>query len=239
MNPALSAFCVRSLCREYGLAFLARVIFAHPMATARGIARYSHGPASAPPPWRGGEGSLVGIGFCLKPLLPACPSGRSNHRCAWFDDTGRPLAAPCRDCLVRAMGRRALASRSAVYIMTSARDILHDVLLPAVARGRFRSAVLVMCRYSFEPMRLALAMCGIEARLFPFLQGDCRDYATWRRADTGDKPEQTALDAGTLAELTGTLAGGAQGTSALRFERAGNIYQARSSEIPTAGQQLE
>ncbi|MBI4876062.1 MAG: hypothetical protein HY822_15605 [Acidobacteria bacterium] len=227
MNLNLLAFCFRSLYREYGSAFVLRVILAHPVATVRGIARYARGGTSAPAPWQGGEGSLVGIGFCLKPVTPACPAGRPNHRCQVFEVGFGEHPAPCRDCLVRAIGRQALAAGSAVYVMTSARDVLRDVLLPTLRRRRFRGAVLTLCRYSFEPMRLALAICGIEARLVPFMHGDCRDYPAWRRADTGHKPEQTLLGETGLADLTGTLSAAAQDTPARRFQRAGNIYEPR------------
>ena len=74
MNLSLLAFCFRSLYREYGAEFLTRVIFAHPVAAARGIGRYTRGWTSTPAHWPGGAGSLVGIGFCLKPLTPACPT---------------------------------------------------------------------------------------------------------------------------------------------------------------------
>jgi hypothetical protein len=227
VNVSLLAFCLRSLYREYGAAFLARVVFAHPVAAVRGMVRYWRGWSLAPDPWPGGDGSLVGIGFCMKPLSPACPSGRPNHRCRFFDDEPGGMAPVCRDCLVRITGKQALASGSAFYVMTSARDILHDVLLPALLRGQIRHAVLVMCRYSFEPMRLALAICGIKALLFPFLHGDCRDYATWRRADVGDKLEQTLIDESSLAELMGTLSAAALPPPAMRFERVGNIYEPR------------
>lgn len=225
MNLGLAAFCFRSLCREYGSGFLVHVVLAHPLAAVQGMARHAAGRASTLVRWQGGEGSLVGIGYCLKPLTPACPAGRANHRCLVFEgefDQGSP---PCRDCLVRAIGQQALAAGSTVYVMTSARDILSDVLLPALSLRRFSSALLTMCRYSFEPMLLALAICRIEARLIPFLHGDCRDYAAWRRADTGDKPEQTLLDEAVLRELTSTLAGAGQENPATGFRKAGNLYE--------------
>lgn len=230
MNLSLLAFCLRSLYREYGTAFLLRAILPHPVAALQGIARYSRGRTSAPAPWLGGEASLVGLGFCLKPLTPACPAGRANHRGQVFEMGSEEDSVPCRHCLIRAIGQQALASVSAVYIMTSARDILHDVLLPALRRRRFRRALLAMCRYSFEPMRLALAICGIEARLVPFRHGDCRDYSTWRRADTGDKPEQTILDDTGFRDLTSTLSDAAQVTPARGFQRVGNIYEPRWAE---------
>jgi hypothetical protein len=223
---SLLAFCFRSLYREYGWAFLARVIFAHPVATVQGIARYRRGRTSTPAQWQGGDGSLIGLGFCLKPLSVACPAGRANHRCQAFEAGFGEDSAPCRDCLIRAIGQQALASGSAVYIMTSAHDILHDVLLPTLRRRRFRRAVMTICRFSFEPMRLALSICGIEARLVPFLHGDCRDYSSWRRADIGDKPEQTLLDETSLRDLISTPSA-AQGTFAQRFHRVGNIYEPR------------
>lgn len=232
MNLNLLAFCFRSLYREYGSAFLVRVILAHPVATVRGIARYTRGRSSTPAHWQGGEGSLVGIGFCLKPLASACPAGRANHRCQVCEVGFGEDSVPCRDCLIRAISQQALACGSAVYVMTSAHDVLHDVLLPALRRRRFRSAVLTLCRYSFEPMSLALAVCGIEARLVPFLHGDCRDYSAWRRADTGDKPEQTLLDEASLTDLTNTLSNAAQDTAARRFQRVGNIYEPRRVSRP-------
>jgi hypothetical protein len=72
-NLGLLLFCFRSLYREYGSAFLVRVILAHPVATLRGIARYTRERASTPAIWRGGAASLVGIGFCLKPVTPGRP----------------------------------------------------------------------------------------------------------------------------------------------------------------------
>jgi hypothetical protein len=225
VNLSLWAFCFRSLYRQYGSEFLVRVVLAHPLATARGIALYLRGEPPAPPQWQGGEGSLVGLGFCLKPLAPACPSGRANHRCAAMEGAADEAGAPCRDCLILALARQALAAGSAVYVMTSARDILHDVLLPALQRRRFRRAVLAMCRYSFEPMRLALAICAIEARLFPFVHGDCRDYAAWRRADLGEKPEQTLLDEGNLRELAALLSGAAGEADSAALPRIGNVYE--------------
>jgi hypothetical protein len=227
MSLRLLAFCFRSLYREYGSEFLLRVILPHPFATVRGILRYRRGWNLSSARWQGGVGSLVGVGFCLKPLSPACPSGRANHRCQDFEGGSVAGSAPCRDCVIRAIGRQALASGSAVYVMTSAHDILHDLLLPGLLRRRYRSAVLAMCRYSFEPMRLALAICGIEACLVPFLHGDCRDFSAWRRADSGDKPEQTLFDEVCVRDLINTLAGAAQVAPAREFRRVGNIHEPR------------
>lgn len=237
MPLSLLAFCFRSLYRRYGSEFFVRVMLAHPVATARGIARYLRGETSPPRPWPGGAGSLVGLGFCLKPLAPACPSGRANHRCAAMDGATDADGAPCRDCLILELGRRAHAAGSVVYIMTSARDILHDVLLPALRRRRFRRAVLAMCRYSFEPMRLALEICGIEARLFPFVHGDCRDYATWRRADLGEKTEQTVLEDDTLRELAAVISAAPVPAAAGGFLRMGNVYEPglRTRRAPRPG----
>ncbi len=225
MNAKLLAFCFQSLYRGYGAAFLRRVVLPHPVATLRGMARYAHGGTNASQPWKGGPGSLVGLGFCLKPLVPACPSGRANHNCMFFESGHGQDLAPCRECLIRIIGQQALDCGSALYLMTSARDILQDVLQPTLERRGFSRAVLVMCRYSFEPMRLALAICDIEAQLFPFNQGDCRDYSTWLRADVGDKPEQTILDTATYRALTRTLAPTVQSAPRRQLRKEGNIYR--------------
>jgi hypothetical protein len=131
----------------------------------------------------------------------------------------------CERCAVRAIGLKALGSGSAVYIMTSARDILVDVLLPSLKTGRFRRAALTMCRYSFEPIRLALAICRIESRLIPFHEGDCRDYRSWRLADTGAKAEQTFLKEESLGELMGLLSQPSHGPAPGPARRVGNIYE--------------
>lgn len=225
MKPGLLAFCLRSLYREYGVEFLVRVLLAHPLAAWKGIRDYARpktAPLDATPQ---GPGCLTGIGFCLKPLHPPCPSGRANHRCACFEHPDSPPPAPCPSCLIRTLGTHALAAGHTVYIMTSARDLLHDVLLPALCRRRFRYAVLTLCRFSFEPMRLALAVCGVEARLFPFQDGDCRDYATWRRADIGDKPQQTFLDEATLATLLAEVTHCPEEEHRQSVRSFGNLYE--------------
>jgi len=229
VNVGLLIFCLRSLCKEYGVAFLRRVMLAHPLATLRGMVRFLRQPSAGPAAWRGGAGSLVGVGFCLKPLVPACPSGRANHDCAFFesdlqlDEDAWP--APCRECLIRVVGGQALASASTLYVMTSAQDILFDVLLPALEARRFHRALLTICRFSFEPIRLALAIAAVEAQLIPFVHGDCREYATWRRADIGDKPEQTTLEQAGVRELQQTLSSAARDDPPPRFRKSGHLFE--------------
>ncbi len=224
MNAKLLAFCFRSLHRQYGAGFLSRVVLAHPAATLRGVARYVRSPQITSRPWNGGPASLVGIGYCVKPLNPPCPAGRASHDCRFFESARGDGRAPCRNCLVRLAGELALACGSALYVMTSAQDILRDLLRPALERRRFRSAVLAMCRYSFEPMRLALSICGIEAWMIPFVHGDCRDYAAWLQADMGVKTEQTALDEDSFREMMETLSGAGLAAPPRRFRREGNVY---------------
>jgi hypothetical protein len=109
--------------------------------------------------------------------------------------------------------------------MTSAQDILIDVLLPALEARRFNRALLTICRFSFEPIRLALAIAGVEAQLIPFVHGDCREYAAWRRADIGDKPEQTTLEQAGIRELQETLSSAAQDDSPPRFRRSAHLFE--------------
>jgi hypothetical protein len=229
-------FCLRSLVREYGWLFIRRVAARHPWralvalraagkidAAARGVVEVGGGTsdfrADAPP-------SIVGAGFCLKPVDPPCPSGRFNHACvclerlAGADRTAVPV--PCRSCAIREIGAQSLRAGSAFYVMTSARDILDDVYVPAVEAGRFPTGLFVLCRYSFKPFAMGVLASGMRARLVPLGQGDCRDYRTWLLADRGIKPEQTTMDAAGAVGVPRVLADAAL-TGATWFERRGNV----------------
>jgi hypothetical protein len=174
--------------------------------------------------WEGGPGSIVGVGFCLKPLDPACPSGRANHDCLFIEGLANGNQA-CVDCSVRRLGSAALKAGSAFYIMTSAQDILRDLLLPSLCRNEYTRALLALCRYSIEPFRFALTICGVDSRMAAFASGDCRDFATWRKADKGHKKEQTTLCGPTLDGMLETLAAAALGdVDERRFRKNGGVF---------------
>ena len=199
------SFCFHSILRPYGWRFLWRVALPHPVKTARALAglrrledtgeRMDVPAVGVPACSFDGTPSLVGVGFCLKPF--ACPSGRFNHdcRCLEVPKPERSIPACCRICEIRSLGEAALKAGAAFYIMTSARDILYDVFVPALRDRRFTSALFLLCRYSFQPFALGMMVAGIRGSLHPFATGDCRDYRTWHRADGGIKGEQTAMSA--------------------------------------------
>ena len=230
------AFCVRSLFREYGWLFAWRIAIRRPVRTLRafreagGIDENAGGGvevnsgasairAGAPP-------SIVGAGFCLKPVNPPCPSGRANHDCLCLERLagadGAAIPAPCRSCTIREIGTRALHAGSAFYVMTSARDILDDVYLPALESRRFATGLFVLCRYSFKPFAVGLLASGMRARMLPLDRGDCRDYRTWLLADRGIKDEQTTLAGTAMASVAGLL-GPAAPLQPLTVERRGNV----------------
>jgi hypothetical protein len=236
LSRVMLMFCLRSLVREYGWLFIRRVGARHPWRTLkalraagridaaeRGVVEAGGGTSSV----RAGEPpSIVGAGFCLKPLSPPCPSGRANHDCRCLESlTGRDpacLPAPCEPCAIRAIGTDALRAGSAFYVMTSAHDILDDVFMPAMTRGAFTTGLFVLCRYSFKPFALGLLASGLSGRLLPLDQGDCRDYKTWLLADRGVKDEQTTIDARGMAGAA-SLLGAPVCSQALLVERRGNV----------------
>jgi hypothetical protein len=239
-SPRLShfmwIFCLRSLVREYGWLFIRRVAVRHPWrtlmafraagridATARGVVEVGGGPSD----FRAGEPpSIAGAGFCLKPVDPPCPSGRFNHDCVCLERPAGPdgvtAPVPCRSCAIREIGTRALGAGSAFYVMTSARDILDDVYVPALDARQFPTGLFVLCRYSFMPFAVGLMASGIHARLLPLESGDCRDYRTWLLADRGIKDEQTTFDTAASADVDARL-GGAAPVRPLRVVRRGNV----------------
>jgi hypothetical protein len=230
-------FCLRSLFREYGWQFFGRVALPHPLRTARAVldsgaldvsgTTIAVSPGGPVPGLEGGR-SIVGLGFCLKPASPPCPSGRPNHDCQYLENLPRSGAqdtpASCRQCAIREIGLLALQSGAAVYIMTSAKDILFDVFVPALDRGRVSSGAFALCGYSVRPFAVGLLASGIRGWLFPFANGDCRDYKTWLLADRGIKDEQTALEAPKLRTLRGLLEAAVKETTpATRFEKRGHV----------------
>ncbi len=232
-RPSLLLFCLRSLPTEYGIAFLLRVLVRHPVQAIRGAWRFLRerggGGAEADGDGDfGGSDRLVGAGFCLKPLDPPCVSGRANHDCRYFEQRWHAEGATpppcCASCEIRELGLRALRAGCDFYVMTSARDILDDLLRPALEERRYSSAALTLCRYSFEPFRLALAICELPARMVPFASGDCRDFATWRRADVGDKDERTELAPEHRDDLRALLERTARDPAPAAFTRRGNLF---------------
>ena len=234
---------MHSLFREYGWRFFGRVALPHPLKTARAVV--SSGaldcsgdptavPLEGPARWLEGARSIIGVGFCLKPMDPPCPSGRPNHDCHYLEDlsgSGVPdTPVPCRQCAIREIGTMALRTGAAFYIMTSAKDILLDLFAPALEEDTFSSGLFVLCRYSLRPFAVGLLASGIQAWLFPFESGDCQDYGTWLRADRGVKEEQTEIDKPNKGRIRGLLRQAAQGPSAAtQFEKRGNVLYARTA----------
>jgi len=176
----------------------------------------------------GGLRSVVGLGFCLKPMNPPCPSGRANHDCAFLENLResetRDVPAACRACAIREIGTLTLKTGSAFYIMTSARDILLDLFVPAIDERQIRSGLFLLCRYSLRPFAIGLLASGIRGWLFTFDTGDCRDYRTWLQADIGIKKEQTGMAEANRKSLRKRLMDAAnEALPALHFVKHGNV----------------
>ncbi|MHC4673270.1 MAG: hypothetical protein ACYTBZ_12345 [Planctomycetota bacterium] len=230
-------FCLQSLFREYGWQFIRRVVVPHPVRTAKALLYSGHLDFSGDTittfdegPDRGLEGqrSIVGVGFCLKPMNPPCLSGRSNHDCYYLERLlhSRNPETPdcCQQCAIREIGIMTLKAGAALYIMTSAKDILLDVFTPALNEGRFSSGIFMLCRYSVRPFTVGLLASGIRGRLFPFERGDCADYKTWLLADRGVKEEQTSIseqNRNIIRELLGKVT--KKSNPFKKFKRQGNI----------------
>lgn len=242
----LLGFSLRSLRHPYGQVFLRNVLLQHPIQAVRGLATYARSLArsqngaylvgDANPSVNGDTATLlVGTGFCQKPLRQAgnssdCPSGRFNHECVYLNDLYLDRRAPviagaCAECTVRPLAEAALRAGASFAILTSAWDIAHDILLPALEFGTFRHAMLSVCPYSVEPIRLALATCGLSGSVFAYHSGDCADYEAWLRADAGDKPERTVLSAESSAAMLELLHSLRPTRPCTSFRYVGHIYR--------------
>ncbi|HUT14927.1 MAG TPA: hypothetical protein VMY98_01615 [Anaerolineae bacterium] len=229
---ALFEFSLKSLLRPYGRLFVRRVALRHPLRTVRALWTYCLTFGASPPEHRlffrgdeeafvgraaaDGERLLVGTGFCQKPRRLNgkgydCPVGRFNHDCLYLSrlelDSGGGLTLhpACFDCPVRVLGQAALEAGASFVLLTSALDIAHDILLPALEEKRVGRVLFAVCPYSVEPMTLALLVCGVEGCIFDYHNGFCTNYTQWLRADGGDKPERTTLSPPDSARLIGLL----------------------------------
>ena len=230
-------FCWHSLFREYGWQFFRRVAGPHPVKTIRAVRASGAldfsgdrtAVAAEEPGWSfGGPRSIVGVGFCLKPLDPPCPSGRFNHDCQALENLHRSeeseLPAACWSCAIREIGALALRAGAACYVMTSAKDILLDLFAPALDAGRFSAGLFVLCRYSLRPFAVGLLAGGVRGWMFPFEKGDCRDYRTWLQADRGIKEERTEIKPANRGAIRDLLRAAAHAPPfAPGFEKRGNI----------------
>ena len=238
-------FCLQSLFSEYGWQFIRQMALPHPVRTAKAILNCGPLEFSDDMPIMcmetsgqklEGAHSIVGVGFCLKPMNPPCPSGRPNHDCHYLEHLLRygtsatPIA--CRHCTIREIGIMTLETGAAFYIMTSARDILFDVFKPAIAEGTFSSGLFLLCRYSLRPFAVGMLASGIRGWLFTLNKGDCRDYKTWLRADRGIKEEQTGIDERTQRTIRELFMNADLNSMPdARFERQGNVFYTRTKGV--------
>jgi hypothetical protein len=240
LNIRIWDFSCRSLLAAYGSAFFTKAALRHPIKTVRGFRRYQCLIESglsrqeiytnmSGRKWEGGQDSIVGVGFCLKPLDPPCPSGRSNHNCHFFEhnlhlQSGK-IPDGCARCGIRKYGLLALGKGSGFYIMTSAIDILHDLFLPALQKQSYQTGLFALCRFSFDPFVLPLLMADMKYALFPFESGDCRDYDTWSKADVGIKNEQTVIAHQNQNLIQSLLSSFDEGTQPIRpYRKVANVF---------------
>ncbi|MCJ7680723.1 MAG: hypothetical protein MUP70_08360, partial [Candidatus Aminicenantes bacterium] len=97
---------------------------------------------------------------------------------------------------------------------------------PSIRHRSSSRAILGLCPYSLEPFRIALTVCGVQVKMFPFAEGDCRDYLTWREADKGIKNERTCFKPDVRDSLIQSLTRARAITAGLAgpVKKRGNIY---------------
>ena len=237
------SFCLHSIFREYGWQFLRWIAIPHPVKTVRavidsGALDYSGNMTaiSTEQQYQGleGEGSIIGIGFCMKPTDPPCLSGRANHRCHYLEDLlhseTKEIPVCCRQCVIREIGMMTLNAGAAFYIMCSAKDILFDLFIPSLNKGRFSSGLFVLCRYSLRPFTVGLLASGIRGCLFPFERGACRNYKSWLLSVNGINEKKTEINESNQKAISELLGKGCKVPMLnTEFERRGNILYPRKA----------
>lgn len=171
---------------------------------------------------------LLGLGFCLKPHDPenstrSCPSGRANHECLYLEKG--ETKSICQECTIHRIAKKGLELGCPAYIMTSAKDIAVDFLLPQINKGSFPTAILLLCPYSVQAILPSLFICSIDTFLLAYDSGYCKDYREWRFADLGNKQDRTTLSNESWEKLLGMISQTIVPEISLQsFRRAGNIF---------------
>jgi len=241
-------FAYRSFFKKYARLFFLKAMLKHPIKTASGLRDYHRFIKSQkdlfpqykkflsiPDEERFQDkiaqqktGPLLGLGFCLKPYDPenntrSCPSGRANHECLYLEKGETQNI--CLGCAIYKIAKKSIEFGCSVYIMTSAKDIAIDFLLPQINKGFFPTAMLLLCPYSVQAILPSLFICGIDAFLLAYDSGFCKDYKEWRLADLGDKQDRTTLSKESSEKLFGLLGQtGIPETSPQSFRREGNVF---------------
>jgi len=248
LNFQIWEFSYRSFFKEYARLFFLKAVLLHSKRTVSGLRNYQRFIKSTEnlfPQYQKflavpEESSvlekiqhpqtkpLVGLGFCLKPydqedVAFSCPVGRANHECLYLEEG--QTEAICSDCTIYKISKKCLNAGCIVYIMTSAKDIATDFLLPQIRRGLFPTAILLLCPYSVQAILPSLFICGAEAFLMAYDSGYCQDFKAWRRADLGVKEDMTKLAEDSLEKLLDLLDRSGGSVSPFQsFRKEGNIF---------------
>jgi len=251
-------FAYRSFFKEYARLFFLKAMLKHPLKTIkrlRGYQRFIKAQENLFSRYKKSlvvpdeeafhnrtreleERPLLGLGFCLKPYDPkdpsrSCPSGRANHDCLYLE-TGRTQNI-CLGCAIYRLAKEGMNSGWSVYIMTSAKDIATDFLLPQIESDKFPAAVLLLCPYSVQAILPSLFICGIDAYLAAYDSGYCKDYKEWRLADLGSKEDRTSLSGESMEKLLNLISRSYTFASSSRaFKRECNIFYPISLDKPSS-----
>ncbi|HID96529.1 MAG TPA: hypothetical protein EYP53_10825 [Candidatus Latescibacteria bacterium] len=107
----------------------------------------------------------------------------------------------CRDCQIALIGQKALVARAALYIMTSAEDVVYDLFIPRLKGEGYQWVMFFLCPYTAKVMVLSALICGMKGLIVTYSSGDCKDYEDFSKADRGAKEEQTAVSTATLERI--------------------------------------
>lgn len=135
----------------------------------------------------------------IKSVMGKSVSGRSKRDSEAFMDLQKKevihkeMFEACRSCEIRRIATRALKGGMEFYIMTSARDIAEDILIPSIRWGKFKKGIFLLCPYSSHAIIAPLLICGIDSVLVKYSSGNCLNYNYFINADKGIKASRTSI----------------------------------------------
>ncbi len=188
-------FGLRSLSRKVGWKILTKIFFLHPIRSIKALSLYKEGNICILDYIE--ESNLLNTdiiigGYCQKPTMTQCPAGHFTHFC-YYAETLK-MEKSCKKCSLLPLVNMAIKHNKAIYIMTTAEDLIDDIFYPGIIGCLpFKRYLTFICAYTAHLFYFASIVANINGSFFYYIKGACKNYKEFLIAEKGIKKKQTSI----------------------------------------------